>query len=326
MQESILFVDDEENILKALQRLFLNRDLEILVARNADEALELLRHNEIAVVVTDNQMPGMNGIGLLEVISRRYPDTLRMLMTAHVDLATALEAINKGEAFRFIVKPWQDDDLVVTVQHGLERYRLIKSMKREDENVFRSIGQTIELKDPYTKGHCDRVAEYALLVGRALQLPAPHLKDIEFGSWLHDCGKIGVPESILSFNGPVGPLDFEIIRKHPEWGAEVARKAGMREAIINIILYHHERIDGKGYPSGLAGSEIPLEARIVAIADIFDALTSDRPYRKAYERREALSILDEMKGCALDPDLVDLFAKVVQRAEVKEQGNTYGGS
>lgn len=320
--EAILFVDDEENMRKSAARVFADYHIPLLVAADAAEALELLKREEVAVVITDQRMPGMSGVELLETIARRYPDTVKMLVTGYADLATAMAAINLGEAFRFIVKPWHNNELLSAVEHGVQRYRLIKAMKREDEDVLRSLGQTIELKDPCTKGHCDRVAEYAVAMAEALNLPAQGVRDIKFGSWLHDCGKIGVPETILNFRGPVSTTDFDVIRKHPEWGADVARKARMSDSVVNIILYHHERYDGEGYPLGLAGSEIPLEARVVAIADIFDALTTDRPYRKAFSRDKAIHLICDMKGNALDPELVDLLlGRVLVREPVFHERN-----
>ena len=135
---------------------------------------------------------------------------------------------------------------------------------------------------------------------------------IRNGSWLHDCGKIGVSESILNNEGPLDDAEMHIVRNHPMWGAEVARQARLSEVIVNIILSHHERYDGKGYPSGLTGDAIPIEARIVAVADIYDALTTERPYRKAYSVDKALEMLDSMKGNVLDPEIVDLFSFLVK--------------
>jgi HD-GYP domain-containing protein (c-di-GMP phosphodiesterase class II) len=140
------------------------------------------------------------------------------------------------------------------------------------------------------------------------------INDIKHGSWLHDCGKIGVPEGVLNFPGPLTDDDRETIMQHPRWGSEVAHQAHMSERVINIILYHHERFDGKGYPSGLQGEHIPIEARIVAIADVFDALYSDRPYRKAYHFDRALEIMHEMTETHFDPKLMELFLPIAKEA------------
>ena len=308
MTENVLFVDDEEYVLSALRRVCADdEEIRAFMAGNAAEALEILKHEEIAVLVSDHRMPGTTGTDLLKQAKAISPDTVKILMTGYADLPTAIEAINICEVFRFIVKPWDNDELLRTVHEGVHRYRLVQSLRREDEAVFRSLGQTIELKDRYTKGHCDRVAGYALMIAEALGLADEVQETIKQGSWLHDCGKIGIPEAVLNFEGALNEREFETIRQHPLWGAEVARQAGLPPAVINIILLHHERFDGKGYPHGMAGTDIPLEARIVAVADVYDALTSDRPYHKAFDRPKAFSVLSGLKGQCLDPELVDLF-------------------
>jgi putative nucleotidyltransferase with HDIG domain len=308
MSDNVLFVDDEENILRALERVCAEDDtISAFMARSAEEALQILRSEEIAVLVSDHRMPVTTGIDLLKQARAISRDTVKILMTGYADLPTAVEAINSCEVFRFIVKPWDNNALLETVHEGINRYRLMLSLRREDEAVLRSLGQTIELKDRYTKGHCDRVAGYALLIAEGLNLTDDLQEAIKQGSWLHDCGKIGIPESVLNFEGALNAHEFETIRKHPLWGAEVARQAELPTAVINIILHHHERFDGKGYPDGLAGKNIPLEARVVAVADTYDALTSDRPYHKAFRQSKALNILKELKGASLDPELVDIF-------------------
>lgn len=172
-----------------------------------------------------------------------------------------------------------------------------------------SLAQTIESKDPYTLGHCESVARYALMIADALRLSDEIKKDIRYGSWLHDCGKIGVPENILNKNGPLNECEFEIIKNHPRWGADVAVQASMSENIVKIIFHHHERYDGRGYPSGLQEHAIPYVARIVTIADVFDALTSDRPYRKGFDAEKAVKIIRMMGGNVFDPGILDVFLR-----------------
>ena len=304
---AVLLVDDEANILNALGRLFLDRDVRVLRAENGEEALGIVRREPVAVVVSDNLMPGMRGVELLSQVRNLSPDTVRVLLTGYADLPTAIEAINRGEVFRFHVKPWVDEEIVRTVEEGVRRYQVVRSLRRGDEATLRSIAQTIELKDPYTRGHCDRVAAFALTIAEALRLPEGTQRAIKHGSWLHDCGKIGVPEGILNCPGKLSAADFEVVKKHPGWGAEVGRQANLPEEVINIILYHHERFDGRGYPTGAKGTEIPLEARIVAVADVFDAMSTDRPYARGYDREEAMRVMGVLRGAALDPQLVDIF-------------------
>ncbi len=308
----VLLVDDERNILNSIERLFSEDDLSILKAGNAEEALELVRNRNIAVLVSDNHMPGMKGIDLLSTVRTVSPDVVRILMTAYADLPTAIEAINRGEVFRFIVKPWDDDDFIRTVKEGIDRFRIVRALKRADEATLLSLARTIELKDKYTKGHCDRVASYAVAIAGALNLPGETVRDIRYGGWLHDCGKIGIPGSILNKPGALDDDEFDLIKKHPAWGADVARQAQLSQVIVNIILHHHERFDGKGYPSGIGGTDIPVEARIVAVADVFDALTSDRSYRKAYSMKKGMEIIRSMRGSSFDPEIADLLPLLIR--------------
>lgn len=310
---TVLFVDDEPLILRAAERTVQESGLRVLTAESAEEALQIIGQEEIALVVSDNRMPGMSGIELLTQVRTMYPDTVRIMMTAFADLETVLAAINKSEAFRFVVKPWVNEDLLSVVREGVARYRIIRELRDGDETRYRSIAQAIELKDPYTRGHCDRVAEYAVRLAQTLGLSETVIRDIKFGSWLHDCGKIGVPEAILNFEGGLKIDQFELVKQHPLWGSEVARQARMSQTVINIILHHHERFDGKGYPAGLKGEEIPIEARIVAISDVLDALFSDRPYRKAFEGKRVLDIMREMTGTFFDPVLMEFFIPIAER-------------
>jgi putative two-component system response regulator len=309
---TVMFVDDEAGIRNALKRLFIDSPHTVLVAASAAEALELLRSNTCAVIVSDNQMPGGSGIEFLNKARQLAPDTVRVMMTAYADLGTALNAINHCEAYRFVVKPWDNQELVELVNGCVMRYELVQSLRLKDEAVYRSLSQAIELKDHYTRGHCDRVVDFSAALGKQMGLAPDTLIHLQHGAMLHDCGKIGVPEATLNFPGKLDSDQMNIIRKHPDWGGEVARAAGMHQTAVNIILYHHEHYDGNGYPTGLAGDDIPLEARIVAVADVYDALASDRPYRKAMPPDVALRVFLEMSGTVLDPVIVGNFLEIVR--------------
>lgn len=312
MQNTVLFIDDTNLTLEIVKNLFKDRDdFQLLTATSASEALQIFRREEIAVVVCDNIMPVMNGVEFLSCLKSFSADTVKILMSAYADLSSALSAINRSEVYRYVLKPWQDEELINTVYDGLNRYRLIQTMRREDEGILRSLAQTIELKDPYTKGHCDRVAVYANLIAESYGLTSDVKREIKYGSWLHDCGKIGVSEVILNGSGSLDEDQYETMKNHSLWGADVAAKANLSEIARNIIQYHHERFDGTGYPAGLKRENIPIEARIVSVADVFDALTSDRPYRKGFSRNDTLEIISSMSGYALDPQLVSIFLDVV---------------
>lgn len=307
MTDTVLLVDDEQCVLNSVFRLFSGNGYKVLMATSADEALTFFSHEKIAVLVSGNVMPGRKGIDLLSKVKEVSPDTLKILMTAQEDLTTAIDAIHKGEIFRFITKPWDDRFMIRVVDEALRRYQLIQSLRSMNESTVFSLAQGIELKDSYTRGHCERVATYALMIAEKTNLSEEKKKDIKFGSWLHDCGKIGIHENILTFKGPLDHDKFEIIKNHPRWGADIARQAHMSDTIVNIILHHHERYEGNGYPTGVSETDIPFEARIVTVADIYDALTSDRSYRGKYSVEKALNIMQLMKGNVLDPELFDIF-------------------
>jgi HD-GYP domain-containing protein (c-di-GMP phosphodiesterase class II) len=216
-----------------------------------------------------------------------------------------------SEVFRFVVKPWSDEDLLKAVADGINRHQILLSLRKDEEDVLRSLAQTIELKDPSTKGHCDRVAILSLLLADALNLPKDMKREIKYGSWLHDCGKIGVSEKILNGSQQLNDQELATMKMHADWGADVAAKANLSQVAHNIIHFHHERYDGTGYPTGIGGENIPIEARIVAVADVFDALMNDRPYRRKYSAEETFTILRSMAGSALDPELVGLFLPLI---------------
>jgi putative two-component system response regulator len=321
LEESVklLFVDDEQSILNCLKRLFMDDNFEILTCTDGHSALEMLKCNNIAVIISDNFMPGMRGIELLQQAKIISPDSVRIILTGHVDFQSAVDAINRGEVYKFVTKPWDNKELRTIVLQSVERHRIVQSLRKADEYSLCSLAQTIELKDPYTKGHCERVAGYATSIAEAMGLDEALRENIRRGSWLHDCGKIGVPEAILNHPGPLGVDEMGVIKKHPCWGADVARLAHLSETVVKIILHHHERFDGQGYPLGLAGEDIPLEARIVHVADIYDALTSDRAYRARTTREKAIENLLAGKGVCSDPKIVDIFLALLGRTGWRQQ-------
>jgi putative two-component system response regulator len=316
-QETVLFVDDEKSYLAYTSGIFENRGLNILTACSALEALKIVEEHTVAVVVSDNEMPGMRGIELLAKIKEISPHTVKIMMTGSADLATTLAAINSGEVFRFVLKPWKKADMLHAVKDGLRRYRVLQSIKREDEFILHSLAQTIELKDSSTKGHCDRVATLALQLAQAMGVSEESQLEIRYGSWLHDCGKIGVPEAILNAPRALTEEEFKVIMKHPEWGCDVVRKANLSQTVQDIVLFHHERYDGRGYPFGIDGNRIPLEAQIVSAADICDALSMDRPYRKGFTREQLVETLTEMRGKNLAAPLVDVLLGILRSGGFK---------
>ena len=304
---TVLFVDNESSVLLALQREFRGFEAHTLYCSSGDEALEILSREHVGVIVSDNKMPGMNGLDLLALTKYRFPDTSRIMLTGYADLNYALAAINHCDIFRFIIKPWDRSELRKAIVDGLELNRLTSALKSGDDAIYSSLVHVVELRDPYTRGHCDRVSELSLMLARSLGCEEPLLTHIRNGSILHDCGKIGVSENILNCSSKLSFEEYESIKIHPVAGYEIARKAGLPREVLNIILYHHEQYSGSGYPHRLAGEAIPLEARIVAIADVYDALTSSRPYRASLSHDEAMAEMDKMAFIHFDPLLMETF-------------------
>ncbi len=312
MLETVLFVDDDRAILEFAEEVFRDKGCNVVTMNDPVAALRYIGQEKVAVLVSDNNMPVMGGLELIEKANTVSPETVKIMMTAYADLSVTLCAINKCQVFKFIPKPWEPREMLNTVKDALRRYRTLQIMHRENEDVLHSLAQTIELKDSQTRGHCDRVASYAVQIAKALCLSTDMQREIKYGSWLHDCGKIGVPEHVLNAGRKLDASEYELMKNHSSWGADVARKANLSEVVINIILYHHERFDGAGYPCGLRGEDIPIESRIVSVADVYDALSSDRPYRPRFSQEEALELVISMKGKELEPALVDLFVTCCQ--------------
>lgn len=307
MTPVVLFVDDEPCVLSAVRRIFLEDQIELVTAGSGADGLSVLRARAVAVIVSDNMMPGMSGIRFLEQAKLLAPDTIRILMTGYADVQSAMDAINRGGVYRFLTKPWDNDNLRRTVLDGVREHGIVSALKSADEAKLLSLAQTIELKDHYTRGHCENVAKYALAIAASAGLVRDDLKDIKYASWLHDCGKIGVPEEILNYPGRLTEDMMRIVRRHSEWGADVAGKAALPDVVVKAILHHHEKYDGSGYPHGISGEAIPLGARILAIADVYDAVTTDRPYRTAMHKKDALNIICEGRSTWFDPVLADYF-------------------
>lgn len=318
-RETILIVDDEPYILMALKRLLVDSDFQVLTASSVEEGLAFIQAHSINVVISDYCMPGHNGVEFLSQVKILSPATERILMTAHATVETAVQAINRGEIFRFIIKPWNNNELLGAVEDSLMRYRLLNTLRLGEEAMFHAVARMIELKDPYTRGHCQRVADSSVALAGYIGLNEAIRKEILWGGWLHDCGKVGVPEHILNFPGDLSDEDRKYIYKHPEWGASVVSQAGLSRQVVNIVLYHHERFSGNGYPFGLKGEGIPLEARIVTLVDVFDALGTDRPYRRGFRRDKVIAIIREMTPQTLDPDLVELFLANLDRIDAAER-------
>ncbi len=317
---TLLLVDDEEDNLFLLKRT-LERDYPVVAVTSAEEALEVFARERVDLLLADNRLPGMSGIQLCAEVANRWPDTARILVTGFTEVRDLLDAINEGQVYQYITKPWDAPQLKLTVRRALEAFELQQETKRMvsrlwenfmrlKDNYLRSLVSlvaAVEGHDRFMAGHSQRVRDYALALGREVGVPEDQLKHLEWGAQLHDLGTHWVSADILRKPSALDEGELAQMRKHPALGAGLLEFSYAFDEVRDIILTHHERWDGSGYPAGLACEEIPLMARIVAVAETYDALTSDRPHRPAYPPAEAREVMARSAGSHLDPTLVDHF-------------------
>jgi putative nucleotidyltransferase with HDIG domain len=307
----ILCVDGDAGVLRSVGSFLGSAGHDVLTATSVAEGLSLLPGSEpVHVVLAGWNTPEGEGEEFLCEVRRLSPESVRIGLTRGPD-AGDNPAVADGRIYKCLRVPIDGEAARAAVGNALERFRLVRALRGKDEEILRSVAQEVELRDPYTRGHCDRVAETCRKIASALGVPAETAGVLRCGAWLHDCGKIGVPEGILNHPGKLSPEQFAIVKRHTRWGAEVARDAGLPDGVVDILLHHHERFDGRGYPTGASGHGIPLAARIVAVADAFDAATADRPYARGYDREDAIRVMGVMRGGAFDPEVVDALFRVL---------------
>jgi putative nucleotidyltransferase with HDIG domain len=316
-QRHVLIVDDDDLVRETLHFVLEDGGYRVYAASSGAEALRLLEREPIDIVLSDIFMPGMNGFDLLRQIREVAPNTPVILITGYGNIEMAREALKQG-ASDFITKPYNIHEIPIMIERNLTRHSLLENQTRQYEDaVQRSFRATLDAllaaldtRDTETEGHSERVAAYTMAMAHRLKLSSEELNDIERGALLHDIGKIGVPDSILYKPGPLTPEEWEIMKQHPVIGYRMCMKVDELRSAAPIVLHHHERWDGGGYPYGLAGEAIPLGARIFAIADTLDAMTSDRPYRKALSFAEAREEIIRCAGKQFDPEMVKLFLEI----------------
>lgn len=313
----ILVVDDNKLIRELLRHSFIKNGHCVLTAENGAKALEIALAEHPDVVVTDIEMPEMDGYALCERI-RDQPE-LRNTLVVIMSARGRASDIKRGELLgvsRYFVKPFDVEKMLLVVEQLLgESYRHIK---KEHEHVLASMSALItalEARDEYTKGHTARVSRVAMRLGRAMGLDEKELRDLEIGANLHDIGKIGVRDAVLLKPGRLTPEEYANIQEHAVIGAEILRPIASLRQVLPLILLHHERWDGRGYPTAIPGDAIPLGARVIAIADAYDAMTTDRPYRKGMALKEALGIIREEAGRQFCPTCADAFLAMFEGAE-----------
>src|SRR2546423_10609834 len=330
--ERILVVDDEETIREVVSSMLGSGHYECKQAASAFEALALLDSGEeFELMLSDLLMPDLDGIGLLERTKEKFPDMPVVMVTAVHDISVALAAIRNG-AYDYLLKPFEREQLMATVRRALENrrlkienrsyqtnleslvkartdqlYRAMSDLERSYDITLEALGDALDLKDAETEGHSKRVTAFTIAIARAMGLSSDKIRIIARGAFLHDIGKMAIPDAILRKPGALTQEEREIMREHCFRGYQMLKKIPFLAEASEIVYSHQERYDGSGYPRGLKGDEIPLGARIFAVADTLDAITSDRPYRAAQSIRAAREEITRCSASQFDPDVVRTF-------------------
>ena len=323
-----LVVDDDPQVRRTIARVIQSQGLTCLEAADGEEALKLLeREGEVPIIVSDVHMPVMDGLQLLVEVRRRYPDTAVIMLTGVAGVETAVACLEQG-ALDYIAKPALIGEVRARVARALEKRDLILQKRFYQRNLeqrvkiqatrikelflegVQTLAHALEAKDAYTSGHSMRVSRYAVKTALRLGFAGEHLEDIRLGAELHDIGKIGTREAVLNKPGPLTPEEFQHITEHTLLGERIlAPLARENPVVLRIVRSHHERMDGGGFPDGNAGGSIPREARIVAVVDAFDAMTTNRAYRASRSPSEGFAELQRCAGSHFDPEVVKAFTE-----------------
>jgi len=324
---SILLVDDDPFFLVTVGDFLRERNFIINSCRDVDEALGFLSKDDYDLVLSDIVMPDVDGIELLKTIRKKFPDLDVVFMTSQADINTAIKAIQLG-AYDFIIKPVDFGELIWRIDKALEKAQLKKTIREHNRILTQKVEEqaerlrflffgaietlvnAIEAKDEYTKGHSLRVTEYSVLTAKKIGIPFETASRIQLAARLHDVGKLGTSELILNKPAKLSSDEFNIIKSHPESGCDIMGPI-LEDDVLEIIRHHHERWDGQGYPGKLKGEEIPLGARIVCLADCFDAMTTERAYKKAMGFKAAYLEIEQYAGSRYDPELALKFIEIM---------------
>jgi len=330
----ILVVDDEAHVRTMIGATLERESYSVHLAGSGRDAAEALDRNAFDLVLTDIVMQDGNGIALLERIHAKHPQLPVVMVTAIHDISVAIDSMRRG-AYDYLLKPFEREHLLSTVQRALEHRQILQeshSYQQSLEQVVQArtemlrqamedlehsydvtleaLGDALDLKDSETEGHSKRVTAYTIALSRAMGVPPASIKVIARGAFLHDIGKMAIPDEILRKPHKLTPEEQEIMREHCSRGYHILRKIPFLAEASEIVYSHQEHFDGSGYPNQLAGSEIPLGARIFAVADTLDAITSDRPYRKASSFATAREEILRCSGTQFDPGVVEVFLKM----------------
>jgi cyclic di-GMP phosphodiesterase len=312
MTDRVLCIEDDRQVRELIHRVLDSAGHECVSAATADEARALLRDEQFSAVLCDINLPDSSGLELLRELRERHPDVATVMVTGRDDPTIADRALDLG-AYGYVTKPFAPNKLLIDLSTALRRRQARHeseiALREAHMETLRRLSRAVEYHDGETGAHIERVGEHAAAIARARGLDEQEIELLRRAAPLHDIGKIGVPTALLHKQGPLTGAERSELQQHTETGRELLAGSGneLLELAATIAWTHHERWDGAGYPRGLAGEQIPLAGRIVAVADVFDAITSDRPYRAALSVDDALAIIAAQRGTAFDPDVVDAF-------------------
>ena len=324
--DRILVVDDEEAVRRLLNKRLSDEGYQCQEASNAEQALYILRNDTVSLVVLDIRMPGKSGIELLPEIKDSFQNIAVVMATATIDISVAVQCMKQG-AYDYVTKPFDLDDVAISVGRALEKRMLELQIKEYQQHLEEKVAEqakkirasflsavtalayALEAKDKYTSGHSLRVADISSAIAGKMGLPQDIIEKIKLAASVHDIGKIGIREIVLNKPADLTDEEFEHIRQHPEIGEHILAPIAEDEEILKIVRNHHGRYDGTGYPDRLQGHQIPLGARILAVADAYEAMTSERPYRKAMSDEAACTEIKRNRGSQFDPEVADIFLR-----------------
>ena len=341
---TLLLVDDEPNIIRALKRQLRHEDFSIYSADSGESGLDIIKKYDIGVVISDQMMPGMDGITFLEQVKKHKPDVVRVLLTGYASIENAIASINRSRIFSYLTKPWTLETVRITLARAFEHYNLIlenrrlQKLTREQNKKLEIINTNLdnlvkkrtsqledavregilmlalaaEAKDDDTGDHVNRIQAMTNKICTGLGITAKDSEMIGYASIMHDVGKIHIPDKILKKPGALTDKEWEIMKTHTVAGEKILGNQPFYKTAREIARSHHENWDGSGYPDGLKKEFIPLPARIVAVADVFDALIHKRAYKPAWPVEKAVDEMKTLSGKKFDPDVLDTFLDSVR--------------
>lgn len=307
---NILVVEDEQKAYLVLERILSKQGFQTISAQNGQSALDMMETSPVDLVLLDIVMPGISGFEVCRILKQNPKRQFIpiIMVTGRGRLEDKIKGIEAG-ADDFLNKPVNVPEMMARIRSLLRLKSLTDQLDSAEEVIF-SLAETVEARDAYTGNHTGCVAKTAIAIGREMGLPEEQVNALKRGGVLHDIGKIGIPDSILNKRGPLSAEEFEVMKKRPVIGYEICKPLKTTKGLLEMILHHHEKLDGSGYPDGLKGDEIPLSVRIVAVADIYDSLTSDRAYRSKLGLEATLDIMDREAECNhIDGEVLNALKK-----------------